>query len=67
MKGFYKTTIVIWSDFDPADYDIEDLSREALKEDAHLSVHKIEFIGAPEEDADWDGSDFFNSKDDEDG
>jgi len=58
MKGLWKSTIVIWSAFDPSETDIEDLSREALAGDAHCSEHKVEFIDDLDSDPDWDGSDF---------
>ena len=56
----YKTTIVIWSKFDPTDYDIEDLAREALAEsDAFCSSVDKDFIDVLEEDPDWDESKSF--------
>lgn len=59
MKGLWKSTIIIWSAYDPSEVDIEELAREALTESAHCSEHKIEFIDDLENDPDWDGSDFF--------
>jgi len=60
MKGLWKSTIVIWSAFDPSETDIEDLSREALVGDAHCSEHKVEFIDDLDSDPDWDESDFLD-------
>ena len=54
VKGLFKTVIVIWSEFDPEDYDIEDLSREALKGDAHCSAVEKEFVDDPSSDPDWE-------------
>ena len=65
MVGLYKTTIIIWSDFNPEDYDIEDLSREALSGDAYCSSYEAEFIDDPESDVDWDGTKFFNTDSDD--
>lgn len=33
----FKTTIVIWTDFDPADFEIDTLAREAMNGDAYCS------------------------------
>jgi len=65
MSGLYKTTIVIWSNFDPAETDIEDLSREAMRGDCYCSGQKVEFIDDPPEDPDWDGTEFFTNEEGE--
>jgi hypothetical protein len=65
MKGLWKSTIVIWSTFDPSEFDIEDLSRDALAGDAHCSEHKVEFIDDLDSDPDWDGSELLNDPDNE--
>ena len=55
----FKTTIVIWSEFDPSDMELTDLGWEASSGDAYASVFKIESIDKPEADPDWDGTEFF--------
>jgi len=59
MKGLWKSTIVIWSNFDPSETDIEDLAREALAGDVHCSQHKVEFVDDLDSDPDWDGESEF--------
>jgi len=51
----FKTSIVIWSKFDPNELDIEDLAREALAEsDSFCSSVEKEFVEFVEEDPNWD-------------
>jgi hypothetical protein len=59
MRALYKTTIVIWSEFDPAHVDLEDLAREATNGDAYCSKSHSEYIERPHIDADWGGTEFF--------
>lgn len=59
MDGLWKTTIIIWSDFNPEDFDIEDLSRETMAGGAYCAEQKVEFIDEPVDDVDWDGTTFF--------
>ena len=56
----YKTTIVIWSEPNPAVMEISDLAREAEVGDAYCSKSHIEWIEEPETDPDWDGTEFFD-------
>jgi len=67
MKKLYKTTIVIWSNTNPEECDIEDIARETLCGDHFLAEHKIELVGDPTEDVDWNAGseDFFKGNDDE--
>jgi len=58
-KPLYKTTIVIWSGFDPADVEIDDLAREAIEGDAYCSSCRRELVDDPEADDAWDGTEFF--------
>lgn len=66
-RPLYKTTIVIWSDFDPDSVDIADLSRDATSGESYCSKKSSELIADPKSDADWDGTEFFDTPfDDED-
>ena len=65
-KELYKTTIIIWSDFNPANFAIDELAREAISGDAYCSEQnteyvtdagqfpKTEFFDSPEPDEDDD-------------
>ncbi len=66
MKGLFKTTIVIWSDYNGTEVELEDLAREATSGDAYCSTARSEFVPDPPSDPDWDDTDFFNSIDEDD-
>lgn len=57
----YKTTIVIWTDFQPTGFELSDLAREAEQGDAYCSKREMEAIEEPQRDPDWDGTEFFNA------
>ena len=40
----WKTTIVIWSDFDPQEFSPEDLGREAMEGSAYCTEQRAEFV-----------------------
>ncbi len=56
----WKSTIIIWSDFDPRTVELEDLAREATNGDAYCSSQKAKLIDHPADDMDWDGTEFFS-------
>ena len=63
-KTLYKTTIIIWSEYDPTDkVELVDLAREATEGSAYCSVMKAEQVKDLSKDKDWDGTDFFNLED----
>lgn len=62
MKKMFKTTIVIWSNYDPNPVELEDLAQSATDGDAYCSVQRTEEVSNPRDDPDWDGTDFFNSR-----
>lgn len=66
MKPLFKTTIVIWSDFDPSHCDIECMAHEATQGEAYCSASHVERVEDPSKDKDWDNTEFFDSPDDED-
>lgn len=63
----YKTTIVIWTEYDPTlrfnsdngSEPIADLAREAVDGDAYCSKADTVPVGDPKADPDWDGTEFF--------
>lgn len=63
----YKTTIVIWSEYDPTNnIEIDDLARDAMSGESYCSKQKSEYVD-PRTDPDWDGTDFFGYDEDPDG
>lgn len=66
MTPLYKTTIVIWSEFDPAKSELDVLAREAVSGDAYCAKMQMELVEHPDADDDWDGTEFFwNGEEDE--
>jgi hypothetical protein len=66
MKPLYKTTVIIWSEVNPDEWELVELACEATSgERAYAPFGKSELIQHPEEDPDWDGTEFFEV-DDED-
>jgi hypothetical protein len=61
----YKTTIVIWSEYDPTEttMDASILVHEAEVGEAYCSRMDVVGVDNPEQDADWDGTEFFNGDD----
>jgi hypothetical protein len=56
----YKTTIVIWTDYDPRTRELEDLAREATVGDAYCSKQEAVEVADPSGDPEWDGTEFFD-------
>ena len=50
MKKLYKTTIVIWADYDTSNQDLEIISREATSGDCYCDSMDTEIIM---NEADW--------------
>ena len=63
MMKLFKTTIVIWSDEDPAGIELEDLAREASRGGSYCSKQDTKIVDKPHEDSDWDGTEFFGTED----
>ena len=64
MKLF-KTTIVIWSDYNPAGTELEDLARDSQSGDSYCSQQSTVFVDKLDDDPDWDGTEFFGIEDEE--
>lgn len=58
-KKLWKTTIIVWSEDDPSEFELEDLAREAVSGGAYCSKQIAEEIDDPAGDPDWDGTEFF--------
>ena len=63
MKGLYKTTIVVWTKYDPSRLEINRLAQEAMDGSAYCSVQHTSFIEEPQKDPDWDHTEFFSLAD----
>lgn len=61
-KNLYKTTVVIWSDFDPSNVEIDDLAQEAIKGESYCSVRRDVFVKDTDIDPDWDDTEFFGEE-----
>lgn len=59
LPSLWKTTIVVWTDYDPRSRELEDLAREATSGDAYCSKQEAVEVANPESDDDWDGTEFF--------
>lgn len=64
MRPLYKTTIVIWTDSDPAGCEIAYLACEAENGDAYCSLRETVLVPEPEKDPAWDSTEFFGCEDD---
>lgn len=60
MKPLFKTTIVIWPQFNPSDLDIDSLAQEAIDGDAYCSSKETLYVEHPDSDPVWDGTSFFD-------
>jgi hypothetical protein len=59
----WKTTIVIWSDFNPKTVEIDRLAREAIDGAAYCVKQESKLVEDLDDDEDWDGTDFFDNPD----
>ena len=60
MKPLFKTTIIIWTDWDPHGTELSDLAYEAEEGNAYCSKVSRVSVETPPNDPDWDGNEFFN-------
>ena len=67
MRRKFKTTIIIWSDYNPiaAELELEDIAREATAGDSYCSSYTTERVDEPELDPAWDGTEFFSEEDED--
>jgi hypothetical protein len=55
----WKSTITIWSRFDPQQVELDDLAREAVSGEAYCADMTAVYVEHPETDAKWDDTEFF--------
>ena len=65
MKALYKSTIIIWSDFDPMTVELSQLASEAESGSALCTSFDGSLIEDPSKDDDWDDIDFFDEDEEE--
>lgn len=59
-KQLWKSTIVIWSEFDPRPVELRQLAGEAEDGSAYCSFSGFTLVEDPSGDPDWDGTEFFD-------
>lgn len=57
--GLFKTRIIIWTEEDPAEMDLDVLAEAAMYGDAHCSSIESVLVKNPPEDEDWNDSEEF--------
>jgi len=62
MRALHKTTIVIWSEYNATETELEDLARDATSGDSYCAQYKCERVEDPEKDPTWDGTEFFDER-----
>jgi hypothetical protein len=61
-KPLFKSTIVIWSDYDPSNTELADLARDATDGDSYCSRAGAVKVDDPSTDPEWDGTEFFAAR-----
>lgn len=62
-KSLFKTTVVIWTDYDPSGIEIDTLAHKAVYDDAYCSEQHVEEVTDP---AQLPDTDFFDAPFEED-
>jgi hypothetical protein len=65
VKALYKSTIIIWTEYDPTELELRDLAHQAESGDACCSSMTSALVAEPEKDTAWDGTEFFDLWDDD--
>lgn len=60
MRPLYKTTIVIWTDWDPSDFEVDDLANQAVDGPAYCSKQETTKIEDPDSDPEFVCGKFFD-------
>ena len=63
MKVLYKSTIIIWTTYDPTDIELPEIAHQAQSGDAYCSTLDCVLVPEPEKDPAWDGTEFFDEED----
>lgn len=64
--GLWKTRAVIWSRYPGDSISLTDLAREADTGDAYCPLSPSVYVAIPDQDPDWDGTEFFREPDEQD-
>lgn len=59
MKSLFKTTLIIWSEYDGDAIELTELARAAATGDAYCSYQISVKVEDPTQDEHWDGTEFF--------
>lgn len=65
MRPLYKTTLVIWSDDDTADFTMRRIGNDVDQDNTFCSTRECVLVQDPEGDEDWEETDFFDDIEDE--
>jgi hypothetical protein len=60
VKPLYKSTIIIWTEYDPNGLELTELASQAESGDAYCSSMNSALVAKPEKDPGWDGTPFFD-------
>lgn len=61
----YKSTVVIWTDYNPGGMELSDLAREAERGDAYCAKMETLTVAHPESDEDAPDMEFFGEEPDD--
>lgn len=65
LPKLYKTTIVIWSEYNPTfQVEIDELARDAVSGESYCSSAETVLVADVTKDPDWDDTEFFGVPDD---
>lgn len=69
LKPLYKTSVVIWTTYDPTGVELEDLGRDATSGESYCSKLSSVLVPKPSDDPDGDDGmeEFFDSQEEEEG
>jgi hypothetical protein len=63
LKALFKSTIIIWTTYDPTELELMELAHQAENGDASCSGMKCVLVDDPVKDPDWDGTESFDQED----
>ena len=64
-RPLVKHTIVIWTELELEDGEVDFLGQQAVNGEAHCASHEAKVVDDPTRDPDWDGTEFFGTVDGE--
>jgi hypothetical protein len=60
VKPLFKTTIVIWTEYDPSGLELTELASQAESGDGYCSSMTFALVAKPEKDPAWHRTGFFD-------